>query len=417
MSEFLGVPIGTLYQWRVRGEGPPAFKIGRHVRFDPDRVRAWLADSTAEMASVEKRERDGSVTWLARWRDDTGRQRKRSFSRRIDAQRFVSQIEADLLRGQYIDPSDRTTVLDYAERWASGRIHRPSTARRVQSMIDTHIAGTALGSRRLAAVTPSEVQAWASERAQVLAPTTLRNLVSLLRSVYASAVLDRLVASSPVVRLSLPATHRERVVPLSVGQVAALAEAMPRRNRAMVIAQAGLGLRIGELLGLRVQDVDFMRRTVRVEWQIAPGAKVRSVPKTRRSTRTVPLPQVVAEALSVHVNEFPPGPDGTLFTTRFGTPYRHDYYGTRIFAEAVARSGLPPSTTSHDLRHHYASVLLAQGESVVAVAERLGHHNASLVLSTYGHLMPDSEDRTRRAVDDAWASCAPSVPRDRGAGG
>jgi excisionase family DNA binding protein len=47
VSEFLGVPIGTLYQWRVRGEGPPAYKIGRHVRFDPDRVRAWLADSAA----------------------------------------------------------------------------------------------------------------------------------------------------------------------------------------------------------------------------------------------------------------------------------------------------------------------------------------------------------------------------------
>jgi integrase len=84
----------------------------------------------------------------------------------------------------------------------------------------------------------------------------------------------------------------------------------------------------------------------------------------------------------------------------------------------VTRSGLPASTTSHDLRHHYASVLLAQGESVAAVAERLGHHNASSVLSTYGRLMPDSEDRTRRrAVDEAWASCAPSVPRDRGAGG
>ena len=47
VSEFLGVPIGTLYQWRVRGEGPPAYKIGRHVRFDPDRVRAWLAESAA----------------------------------------------------------------------------------------------------------------------------------------------------------------------------------------------------------------------------------------------------------------------------------------------------------------------------------------------------------------------------------
>ncbi len=118
-------------------------------------------------------------------------------------------------------------------------------------------------------------------------------------------------------------------MPLSVIQVLALADAMPLRNRSMVIAQAGLGPRIGELLSLRVQDVDFMRRTVRIEWQLAPGSKVRTAPKTSRSTRTIPLPQVVAEALSMHLSEFP-------------------------------------------LRHHYASVLLAQGESVVAVAERLG---------------------------------------------
>lgn len=61
-------------------------------------------------------------------------------------------------------------------------------------------------------------------------------------------------------------------------------------------------------------------------------------------------------------------------------------------------------------------MLLAQGESVIAVAERLGHHNAGLVLSTYGHLMPDSEDRTRRAVDTAWAACAPSVPHEEVSG-
>ena len=98
---------------------------------------------------------------------------------------------------------------------------------------------------------------------------------------------------------------------------------------------------------------------------------------------------------------------------RFGAPYAHAYYGTRIFAAAVGRAGVPPSTASHDLRHHYASVLLVQGESVVAVAERLGHHNAALVLSTYGHLMPDSEDRTRRAVDSAWAACAHECPTTR----
>ncbi|MET8350916.1 site-specific integrase [Micromonospora sp. NPDC005206] len=365
------------------------------------------------MGSVEKRVRDGKVSYLARWRDDARRQRKRSFTRKTDADRFLAQVEADIVRGQYVDPSDKTTVVEYARRWAAGRVHRPTTARRVSSLIETHIAATPLGSRRLGAVVPSEVQAWAAERGKVLSPSTLRNLVGLLRSVYAAAVLDKLVGRSPVVRISLPSTHRERVVPLTVDQVRALSEAIPARNRAMVITQAGLGLRLGELLALRVEDVAFAARVIRIEWQFAPQSKVRTVPKTPRSRRTVPLPQVVADALRAHMAEFPPADDGTVFTTRFAGPYRHDYYGTLIFGAAVRKAGLPESITTHDLRHHYASVLLMQGESVITVAERLGHENATLVLSTYGHLMPDSEERTRRAVDEAWG-CAPDVPQSEG---
>jgi integrase len=365
------------------------------------------------MGSVDKRIRNGKTTYLARWRDDAGRQRKKAFDRKIDADRYLKEIEADLLRGQYIDPTDRTTVIEYARVWAAGRVHRPTTARRVSGLIERHIAGTPLGNRRLSAVLPSEVQAWAASRAKILAPTTLRNLVGLLRSVYSAAVLDRLVGRSPVVRVSLPAAHRERIVPLTVGQVMLLVSAMPDRNRARVVTQAGLGLRIGELLGLRRVDIDLDRQTVRVEFQIAPASKVRSEPKTRRSRRTVPLPQVVADALTKHLAKYPPADDGTLFTTRFGAAYSHNYYGTVIFRAAVRRAGLPKTVTSHDLRHHYASVLLAQGESVVAVAERLGHENANLVLSTYGHLMPDSEARTRKAIDDAW-SCAPDVPQEEG---
>jgi integrase len=105
---------------------------------------------------------------------------------------------------------------------------------------------------------------------------------------------------------------------------------------------------------------------------------------------------------------FPAAADGSIFSTKTGAVYRHDYYGAQIFAAAVRKAGIPAGTTTHDLRHHYASVLLHAGESVVAVAERLGHENASLVLSTYGHLMPDSEERTRRVIDEAWS--APDVP-------
>jgi integrase len=367
------------------------------------------------MASVEKRVRNGRTTYEARWRDDQGRQRKKSFSKKGDADRHAATVEADKARGTYVEPS-KTTVAEYARRWAETRPHRRTTARRTEMMIRLHIEGTRLGGRRLADVRPSEVQAWATDRSRVLAPTTLRQAVGLLRSVYGAAVLDRLVASSPVVRIQLPRHERERVVPLSVEQVAALAGAMPHRYRAMVLTQSGLGLRIGELLALRVQDVDFLRRTVRIEWQFTQGSKgERSEPKTPRSKRIIPLPRVVAEALASHLTASPAAEDGTIFTTGKGAPLGHVYYGHNLMGRAVTKAGLPKGTTSHDLRHHYASVLLAAGESVVAVAERLGHEDASLVLSTYGHLMPDSDDRTRSAIDAAWdtasALCAPDVPQ------
>jgi integrase len=83
--------------------------------------------------------------------------------------------------------------------------------------------------------------------------------------------------------------------------------------------------------------------------------------------------------------------------------------------ELAAVELLPLTTSSHCLRHHFASLLIGAGESVIAVAEWLGHENASLVFSTYGHLMPHSEDRMRKAIDAAYDvgvnSCAPSVPQ------
>ena len=100
--------------------------------------------------------------------------------------------------------------------------------------------------------------------------------------------------------------------------------------------------------------------------------------------------------------------DGSLFYTRENQPYRSDYYSL-IFAKAVRAAKLPEGTTSHDLRHAYASWLLDAGESVVAVAERLGHENAQLVLRVYGHLVTGREEHTRRAIDGAFASVSEGV--------
>jgi integrase len=353
------------------------------------------------MGHIQKR---GERKYQARWLDPDGRERAQTFTRKADAERRIAVAEGAKLTGSYIDQTSKVTVAEYAKQWAATRPHRQSTADRIGYLIGKHVEGTPLGTRRLSAVRPSEVQAWVSDRAKVLSPGTVRLLVSVLRSIFSAAVHDRLIASSPAVRLSLPRSERKRVVPLTVAQVQALADTMPTRCRAMVITQAGLGLRIGELMALRVQDVDFLRRTVAIEFQTTPDGKQRVPPKTPRSHRTVPLPSIVAEALAAHIAAFSPAEDGSLFLTLHGLPWRHEYYGSRIFTPAVKRAKLPTGTTSHDLRHHYASVLLAAGESVVAVAERLGHENATLVLTTYGHLLPDSEDRTRRAIDAAWTS-------------
>lgn len=258
------------------------------------------------MASIGKR----GNRWFARYRGNTGREHARRFDRKIDAQRWLDEATTALVSGQYVDPRDRTTVSEYARRWAASRPHKPGTAQRTESIIRTHIEGTTLGGRRLGSVLPSELQGWVSDRATVLAPSTLRQVVGLVRSVYSAAVFDRLVVCSPAARLTLPSAHRERVVPLSVGQVRAIADVAALQYQAMVIAQAGLGLRVGELLGLRIDDVDFLRHTVRVEHQSVQKTRELLPPKTPRSKRTVPLPKVVANALAAHLAEFPASDSG-----------------------------------------------------------------------------------------------------------
>jgi integrase len=350
------------------------------------------------MGHIQKR---GDRKYQARWLDPDGRERAQTFTRKIDAENHLKHVEGAVLDNRYVDLSNKITVVEYARQWAATRPHRATTAVRTESAIKTHIEATPLGSRRLVAVRPSEVQAWVTERSQRLAPGTVALLVSILRSMLNAAVDDRLITSSPAQRLSLPRAQSERIAPLSVDQVRALAGAVPPRCLAMVITQAGLGLRIGELLGLRVEDIDFLRRTVRIEHQLSRDGKGLLPPKTPRSRRTLPLPDVVAEVLAEQIRL--DGGSDYLFTTSRGNPYRQLDYARRVFNPAARNAGLPAGTTSHHLRHHYASVLLFAGESVVAVAERLGDTPA-MVLKVYGHLMPGAEDRTRRAIDQAWTT-------------
>ncbi|WP_338493989.1 tyrosine-type recombinase/integrase [Streptomyces sp. SJL17-4] len=113
---------------------------------------------------------------------------------------------------------------------------------------------------------------------------------------------------------------------------------------------------------------------------------------------------MAVDAMKAHLRDFPAdGPEGWIFTAPQGGPVVYTHFMDASWRPARAKAGIPKGTGPHALRHHYASLLIKHGESVKTVSERLGHTNAAMTLNIYTHLWPDSEERTRAAVDKAYA--------------
>jgi integrase len=349
------------------------------------------------MASIDR----VASGWKARYRSPDGRQRSKNFARKVDAERFLVQIEHTKLTGAYVDPSaGRVTLKSYAEQWREMQVHRASTAAQVETNLRRHVYPT-LGDRPLGSIRPSELQAWVSGRGADLSAGTVRLIFRYVSAIFHAAVADRLIASSPCVGVKLPKVERAQVEPLATEQVEALIAAAPDRYRALVVVAAGTGLRQGECFGLTVDRVDFLRRTVKVDRQLSlmpGGGPVLAPPKTEASRRIVPLPAVVVDAVAAHLARFPVGADGYVFTNDAGEPIRRTRFSD-TWRPLVKRAGVPAGVGFHQLRHFYASLLIRHGESVKTVQLRLGHASAVETLNTYSHLWPDSDDRTRDAVD------------------
>jgi integrase len=253
------------------------------------------------VASIARRP-DG--TYRPRYRDENGKEHARHFKRKVDAQRWLDEQTAALVRGDWVDPErGRSTFRAYVETWLPAQPLRDSSRRAYDSYLRNHLL-PAFGDKRLSAVTRTQVLAFRRGLEGRLSPTTSRQIMALLGGIFADAVEDGFLAKSPC-RDTVPSRpHRERVVPLTVEQVDALVQAAPDRYRALVILGAGCGLRLGEALGLKVSRVRFLERELDVVEQLTlvPGAPPRlAPPKTRGSVRTVPLAGVVAEALAEHL--------------------------------------------------------------------------------------------------------------------
>ncbi len=361
------------------------------------------------MASIKKLS-DGK--FQARFRDRAGRQHAKRFPRKTLAQEWLDEQIAGLVRGDFVQPrSGDVTFRDYAERWRTAQLHhRDVTASLYESRLRLHVYPH-IGARPLKSIHRVDVQSVVSIASKTLAPSSVEVLHSIVSSVFTSAVVDRLIPSSPCLRIKLPEVVDARIVPLTVEQVDAIYDAMPDYYKPLVAVAATTGLRSGELRGLTVDrispalhvrgDVSPKQATLRVDRQLVNvrgGQPIWGPPKTSSADRRVLIGESTVRVLLEHLQRRDPGPDGLVFTGRLGGPISRTS-ASGAWRNAVKDLELGERTGWHDLRHFHASLLIASGRSPRAVADRLGHKDPVETLRTYSHLWPNDEELSVAATE------------------
>jgi integrase len=365
------------------------------------------------MASIEKRTRNGRVTWRARYRDPAGRQRNRTFARRVDAEQFLTKVEASKLAGGYVDPKQAArTFRDIAEEHWEAHAHNlaaDTTRPRKRSALDRHILPV-LGDYAVGAIKPSTMAAAVATWAKTLAPGTVGQVLRQVRQILDAAVADGIVASNAAKAVRPPAPPRRRDVHLSDEDVRAIIAATPERYYALVVALIGLGLRISEACGLLVTDVDFLRKVVHVRQQRRPGGELGRL-KTDSSGRDIPADDMVLNALAEQIRRWPRA-DGLVFRSATGRALTKSIAG-HVFDDIEDVTGLVVSP--HSCRHYFGSSLISQGVSVVAVSRWLGHSSPEITWRVYSYLMANDNEVGRAAMAKTMgklADVSPMCPRE-----
>ena len=353
------------------------------------------------MAHISRRQRNGRVTYLARYIDPSGRERARSFTRRKDAERFLTGIENDKLRGTWTDPVlGRVRFADWYAQWRRATVElRPNTEARDERLFRLHIVPR-FGSMPLAAITQYEVRAWVTHTTrQGLAASTVRRAYQLLGKVLGAAVDTGMIAQNPCRRVPLPRIERQEMRFLTPAEVVRLADSIRPNYRALVLLGAYGGLRIGEIAGLRRARVDLERGMVEVAEIVTEvsGKLYFGPPKTRAGYRRVGLPRFVVEALTDQLAR-PGSAHDLVFVGPRGGTLRLAGFRHRIWRPATRAAGLD-GLRIHDLRHTAVALWIAASANPKEVAARAGHTSVSFTLDRYGHLYPEADQALRDRLD------------------
>jgi integrase len=361
------------------------------------------------MAHVRPVPRKGGTAYEVRWRVN-GRERQMTFTVKRDAERHAARVENDQADGKSTEPltgRGKTVAEVVAACLEASRPRlKPGTYAGYVHLYASRILPT-FGKQRISAVTSQDVERWVGKLvAAGRAPSTVHNHYVALNKVFRYALRHRLITHNPCDAVELPRQgNREdfAAVFLTLPQVERVAAELDAWHPYGLLVRfaAYTGLRAAEITGLRIKDLDLAGGRVLVRQTIrrVNGKWTVSTPKSKNSTREVPFAR---RALAVELREYllshPNSGDAEalLWPARSNGSRRLDYSrpidcgGVRGYylVPAAKRLGVVDHMRFHDLRHTYASLMLAAGFSPFEVSRWLGHASIEMVGKVYGHLYP-----------------------------
>lgn len=367
------------------------------------------------MEGTIRRRPDGR--WEGRYRVPGGKQHSVYGKSRREVQ---ERLRAALIATESgIRPADgRLTTGAFLDDWLQNSVRsrlRPTTAESYRFVVDQYLKPE-IGRVPLTKLAPEHVQRMLvrlASRGQDgnLSPTTVGYAHRVLRAALGRATKAGIVARNVAALVDSPPKASVEIRPLSAAEATAFLEAEAGdRWTPLWVAAIGLGLRQGELLGLRWEDVDQGRGEVRVRHTLSRVTGQLTEPKTSKARRLLRLPAVVSDALAEQrrrqlEERLAAGPrwesHDLVFASSTGGALYHRVV-TKAFHGALERAGLP-RRRFHDLRHTSATLGLAAGESLFEVSRRLGHANVSTTADIYGHVTSDMQQRSAARMDAVLA--------------
>jgi integrase len=366
---------------------------------------------------------EGSITrrkdglYMGRYTVQTaaGTKRKALYGKtRQEVAEKLTRAMADRDDGFVFD-ADNLRVGEYLERWLVDSVLdtvRPTTYERYEQLVRIHLR-PALGGMKLKNLTPVHVRRLYREKLEAgLSARTVQYFHVTLHKALKQAVQDGLIPRNATEAVKAPQVRREEIRPLSAEQVKMLLEtACGDRLEALFVLAIHTGLRQGELLGLKWEDVDLESCALRVRRTLATakGGSILMAPKTKGSRRSVKLTQGAVDVLRSHLQRQLQEIDkagslwrenGMVFASEIGEPLNRHHLTSRHFKGLLKRAGLP-EIRFHDLRHTCATLLLSKNVNPKIVSEMLGHASIAITLDTYSHVLPNMRDQAAAAMEDA----------------